>query len=246
MNVLWLTRSVLCWCQVWLPLLPSPSHSQPTLRGLNGFIHRTITWLSLARGKIMYEQAIKQNAHSLPSVSAWEVSERCAVGSHLLGRGDGTVRKWCTSEDGKGRSIVSSRPFAEWGCSLQLWLGIEQRRLRRYSTSLVTSWPSGSFISQFDVFFLLGCDLRGKYNLFTLPFHCILEAGFLWLCRVLRFFAMTEILSYEQMVAKPLRSSFSSFCSLQAAQKGGNIHHIAWETVKRNTILVCFEFGLLD
>lgn len=95
-------------------------------------------------------------------------------------------------------------------------------------------------------FFLLGCDLRGKYNLFTLPFCCISEAGFLWLCRVLHFFAMTEILSYEQMVAKPLRSSFSSFCSLQAARKGGNIHHIAWETVKRNTILVCFEFGLLD
>lgn len=47
------------------------------------------------------------------------------------------------------------------------------------------------------------------------------------------------------MVAKLLSSSFSSFCSLQGAQGSRNIHHVVWETVKCNRILLCFKFGLV-
>jgi len=119
--------------------------------------------------------------------------------------------------------MVSSSPFAERDCSLLLcppWLGIEQRRLRCYQTSLLMSRPSGSFISQFHLPLPPGCDLGEKRTSFCTALLPHFGSGILRWRRAWRFVAAREIPRCEQMAAKLLSSFFSSLCALQGAHKG--------------------------
>lgn len=148
---------------------------------------------------------------------------------------------------GKRRSVGSSRSFAEQDCSLLLWLGIDQWHLHCYWISPIMSWPSGSFISRSDSLFPSQNMMWGEKTSFS---HCPFAVFWKWDFGVVQGFAFLchdgnlAKICYDQMAAELLSSSFSSFCSLQGAQRSGSTNHVVWETVKCNWILfLFFEFG---
>lgn len=92
------------------------------------------------------------------------------------------------------------------------------RLLLDISHNELTHWVFPFPIGPFFFFSLREWDFGGKGDNFFTALLLHFGSGVLRLRRARRFFAVMEILSYEQRVTKLLGSSFNSFCSLQGVE----------------------------